>query len=278
MKTHCHRKYVPHLGNLLAHCKSRCKSLRYKAGFLHEIMFNARTWHWLCISAYPAAPAVLLGWVLPGDSPFLIWVILVFAWGMLIAVLGALQGVLFAFGRLRMGCPDCNSKCLVTGGARDGMWLDCPKCGEVQFRVDRLGRLHADKAVEEAEELEVNSESPLRAPLRHPIASAVIFLPVVGSIIAASVIHRFSFFYLLIPGFWCYGVGGFILDGIFSGRYGNHSRSRAPIRFWGNIAIWAFFYLFAAFFPIGFALQESGREKEKIQPVSGSPPAAEENE
>ena len=90
------------------------------------------------------------------------------------------------------------------------------------------------------------------------------FLPVVLSIAAATMIHRFSFFYLLIPGFWCYCVGCFILDGVFSGRYGNRSRANAPIRFWGNIAIWSLFYIFAAYFPIGFAKQESAKEADEI--------------
>ena len=222
-------------------------------------MFNARTWHRLCISAYSIFPAILTGWFLPDDSLFLIPVAVVIGWGMLVALLGAIQGILFAFGRLRMGCPDCNAASPVTSGDEDGMWLDCPKCGELQIRIGRFGKLVAAPP-EPVEEVQVESGSPLRAPMRHPVAFAIMFAPVVASIIAASVIHQFNLFYLIIPGFWCYGVGGFILEAIFSGRYGRHSRSGQPIRFWGNIAIWSMFYVFAAYFPIGFAKQERAKE------------------
>ena len=112
----------------------------------------------------------------------------------------------------------------------------------------------------------------LLAPLRHSIPFAIIFLPVVASIIAASMIHKFSFFYLVIPGFWCYGVGGLILDGVFGGsfsdNYGTALRSKSPIRFWGKIGIWSLFYILAAAFPIGFALQEH----EKTTTISESGP------
>ena len=65
--------------------------------------------------------------------------------------------------------------------------------------------------------------------------------------------------------FWCYAVGGFILDGIFSGSVSDNQgtvvKSRSPIRFWGKIGLWTLFYIAAAAFPIGFAVQESGKEK-----------------
>ena len=222
-------------------------------------MFNARTWHRLCISAYSIFPAILTAWFLPDDSPFLIPVAIVIGWGMLVALLGAIQGILFACGRLRMGCPNCNAASPVTGGNQDGMWLDCPKCGELALRLGRLGKLVAEEPVT-VEDVHEEQGSPLRLPKRHPVAFALMIAPVVISIIAASVIHRFSFFYLIIPGFWCYGVSCFTLEAIFSGTYGRYTRSRQPIRFWGNILIWSLFYLFAAYFPIGYAKQESARE------------------
>lgn len=223
-------------------------------------MFNARTWHRLCISAYPMFPAILAGWFLPDGSPFMIAVFAVIGWGMLIALLGAFQGILFALGKLRMGCPDCNSASIITGGNQDGMWLDCPRCREMKLGMGRLGKLREDEPVEETM---VESGSPFLVPKRHPVAFALTILPVAASIIAASVIHEFSFFYLIIPGFWCFGVSCFTLEAVFSGRYGSHTRSRQPIRFWGNIAIWSMFYVFAAYFPIGFAKQESAKEAER---------------
>ena len=129
-------------------------------------------------------------------------------------------------------------------------------------------------------EPDVYQSCSLLVPLRHSVPFAIIFLPVVASIIAASIIHKFSFFYLLIPGFWCYGVGGFILDGVFGGsfsdNYGTASRSKSPIRFWGKIGIWSLFYILAAAFPIGFALQERDRAttiSEQAAPSNGDKPS-----
>jgi hypothetical protein len=108
-------------------------------------------------------------------------------------------------------------------------------------------------------------DSPFLAPKRHPISFVIIFLPVVASVVAASMIHEFSFFYILIPGIWCYGVGGSILNGLFSGKmndtHGAAVRASSPFRFWGKIGIWSLFYLTAAAYPIGFALQESAKQK-----------------
>ncbi len=226
-------------------------------------MFNARTWHRFCISAYLGFPAFLAAIFLPEGSPLIWLVIPVIGWTILVAVLGAFQGILFALGRLSMGCPECNAKSPVTGGDQYGMWLDCPKCGEMQLRIGRFGKIVASETDEPVEEIYEESGSPLRLPKRHPVAFAIVIAPVVVSIIAASVIHEFSFFYLLIPGFWCFGVSCFTLEAVFSGKYGRYSRSRQPIRFWGNIAIWSMFYLLAAYFPIGFAKQESAKETEK---------------
>lgn len=177
-----------------------------------------------------------------------------------------------AFGKLYYGCPECDARSFVPRGDRDGIYLNCPNCGERQIKIGRLGGLRTVRPETEEYDFLVqwsDPGSPLRGPNRHPVAFAVIFLPVVASVIVASVIHRFSFFYLLIPGFWCYGVGGFILNGIFSGGFSDNQgtalRRISPFRFWGKIGIWSLFYLFAAAFPIGFAIQESRKEKSKTE-------------
>lgn len=105
-------------------------------------------------------------------------------------------------------------------------------------------------------------------PIAHPISFLIIFFPAFASIVAASVIHRFQFFYILVPGFWCFAVASSCLHDVYSGKMcfrglGNSqaiSRSKAPIQFWGTIGIWALFYLFAAAFPIGYALQERAKQ------------------
>lgn len=112
-----------------------------------------------------------------------------------------------------------------------------------------------------------DGNSLLSVPMGHPIPFLIIIFPAIASIIAASVIHEFQLFYLLVPGFWCYAVAASCLHDVYSGTMrfrslGNArtiSRFNAPMQFWGTICIWALFYLFAAAFPIGYALQERSK-------------------
>jgi len=229
-------------------------------------MLNARTWHRLCVSAYFILPAVIIGWILPENS-ILIWPVgLAVVWGIFVAVFGAVQGIRLARGSLFLGCPLCNAKSQVTGGNRDGMYLDCFDCGELRFKPGSLFGLKVIRTgspEDDLANLRPESRSPLLAPRRHLFPFLLIFLPVLGSIVTATLIHEFSFFYILIPGFWCYAVGGFILDGIFGGRmsdnHGTAQRSRTPFRFWAKVCIWSLFYLFAAAYPIAYALQERAK-------------------
>lgn len=205
--------------------------------------------------------------LLPKDSP-LIWpAIVAIIFGGLVAALGALQGIMLACGKLHMGCPLCNERGFVSGGDGDGIYLECPRCGKLRLKIGRIDAWRAIRRGSVDDDLAKcppSPGSPLLAPKRHFVPFIIIFLPVVASVVAASVIHEFSFFYILIPGFWCYAVGGFILDGIFSGSVSDNSgtavRQRSPIRFWGKIGLWSLFYIFAAAFPIGFAIQESGKQ------------------
>lgn len=239
-------------------------------------MLNARTWHRLCVSAYVIFPAGIIGWMLPDDS-FLIWPVTVaIIWGGLVAAFGAIQGIMLACGRLYWRCPRCDAKSSVAGGDSNGMYLDCPECGKLRLKLGHLFGLKAIKCGSHEDELadyHPNSRSLLLAPKRHFIPFIIIFLPVVASVIAATVIHQFNFFYLIIPGFWCFGVGGFILDGVFGGtmsdNHGTALRDKSPFRFWGKIGIWSLFYLLAAGFPIGYALQESAKATANSEGADG---------
>ncbi len=218
------------------------------------------------MSAYVIFPAVIVGGMLPENSAFIWPVVAAILWGLLIALFGAYQGIMLACGRLYLGCPICDAKSCVAGGDRDGMYLDCPDCGELRLKAGSLFGLKAIKSGSDEDELadyHPNSRSPLLAPWRHFIPFVIIFLPVIASIVVASLIHEFTFFYLLIPGVWCFAVGGFILDGIFGGsmsdNHGTALRSKSPFRFWRKIGIWSLFYVFAAAFPIGYALQEKSK-------------------
>jgi hypothetical protein len=230
-------------------------------------MMNVHTWHRLGLSAYLMFPATIIAWLLPEDSIF-IWPLgIVILWGILVCTLGAIQGVRMVCGRLYMGCPICDTRSKVLGGNHDGIYLDCPRCGDLRVNLGRLSKLRAVKPGSDEDDLaDVPAVSDpyaaFLAPVRHPVSFAAIYLPVLLSVIGAAVIHEFSFFYLLIPGFWCYGVGGLILEGIYKGHVSDNQgtavRSKSPVRFWGKMAIWSLFYVFAAAFPIGFALQERG--------------------
>lgn len=231
-------------------------------------MLNARTWHRLCVSAYAVFPAIIAAWLLPKDSP-LSWVPAVaIVWGILVGGFGAVQGIMLACGKLHLGCSICDARSFVSGGDRDGMYLECPHCGGLRLKTGSLFGLRAVRrgsAEDDIAECPASPGAPLLAPKRHPVPFLILYIPVVASVVAASVIHEFSFFYILIPGFWCYAVGGFILDGIFSGsvsdNHGTAARRGSPVRFWGKIAIWSVFYLLAAAFPVGFAIQEKHKQQ-----------------
>ncbi len=243
-------------------------------------MLNARTWHRLCISAHVMFPAIVIAWLLPNDSPFILPAVAGIIWGLMVAAIGAVQGIMLACGRLYLGCPLCDARSFVSGGDRDGVYLDCPHCGELRLKIGRIFGLQAIRtgsAEDDLAESPASPGSPLLAPKRHLVPFVIIFLPVVASVVTASMIHKFSFFYILIPGFSCYALGGVILDALFSGsasdNHGTALRSRSPVRFWGKIGIWSLFYLFAAAFPISFAIQERGKQKATTEQGSGGQPA-----
>ena len=211
---------------------------------------------------------------------FFAWVsVIAMAGCVILGLCGAYLGIMLARGKLYLGCPTCDAKSFVSAGHRGVMTLDCPHCGEIRLKLGSLSKLQATTAKEEREErnyCKPISKSPFHAPLQFRIPFLIVFSPVVASIIAASVIHQFSFFYLVIPGFWCYFVAGFTLEAIYAGyissRHGNITRKKSPIRFWGMIGLWSAFYLFAAAFPIGYARQESRKEKAKSELISAPVP------
>jgi len=103
----------------------------------------------------------------------------------------------------------------------------------------------------------------LKIPFTHPWLFSALYLPAVGSTIAGSIIYRFSWFNLLIPGLCCLAIPCFIIHGLTTGimtdNQGSASRQLAPVRYWLKVGFWSAAYLFALVFPIGYALQERGR-------------------
>lgn len=208
-------------------------------------------------------PAIACAMMLPNDSPLMWLSIAAIAWCCLVAVFGAILGIFLAAGKLQLGCPSCSANSHVAGGHGDGMFLECPKCGWLRVQVGQLGRLRVARIESEDDDL-ADWQPDSVSPLRHRLAFALLYLPVVLSIAAATILHEFLWFYLLIPGFWCYAAGGFLLNAIFSGQmrdnHGSTLRSRSPFSFWSKFAVWLLFYVFAASFPLGFALQERSKE------------------
>jgi len=56
----------------------------------------------------------------------------------------------------------------------------------------------------------------------------------------------------------------FIMDALIGGtmtdNHGSATRRGSPIRYWLKVGFWSAAYLFAVMFPVGYALQERGRE------------------
>ena len=110
----------------------------------------------------------------------------------------------------------------------------------------------------------VDLHPSLKVPFTHPwLFGAFYLLPTVGSMVAGSMIYRFSWT-LLFPGFWGFFVCCFIIDALIGGTMtdnrGTATRRGSPIRYWLKVGIWSAAYLFSVMFPVGYALQERGRE------------------
>jgi len=182
---------------------------------------NARTWHRLGAGFFLIIPAIALGILLPEDSPFRILPPLLFAYVIVLCLWGAWMGIQLARGRVRMGCPLCREVGEVPWGDANGMRLDCPQCGELRLALHNPFRLRVVRVGSEEDELAQcapASGNGLTHPASYPRSFALIFVPVILSIVVGSVLHGFSLFFLLIPGFFCYCVGGFLVEAFHQGR------------------------------------------------------------
>lgn len=100
-------------------------------------MMNARTWQRLMLSAMIMFPAALASVFLPPDSPWTLPLDIAVLWGIAVAILGAAFGVMMGFGKLRFGCPKCNTPCEIHAAYRNKIAMDCPQCGP--FRISPFG-------------------------------------------------------------------------------------------------------------------------------------------
>ena len=107
-------------------------------------LFRLKTWNREAMLAIPGFIAFPVAWMLDSDSPYL-YLLAPFMMGtILLGLIGALQGTMMAFGKLEFGCPICESTAKVTHGGKKYMYLDCPKCGELEVSTG-FGRMKVKK-------------------------------------------------------------------------------------------------------------------------------------
>ena len=161
-----------------------------------------------------------------------------------------------------MKCPVCSEACLVLGADKSGLCIDCQKCGELTIKLGSItGIKIIDKTSITAKVHRRESKYKfIITPLIHPISFCLLYIPVVISIVYASYIHKFSYFFILVPGFWCYFTVVLLIDSFFKGiiedNQGIAIRQESPILYWLKMLIWFLLYVFASTFPILFAIQE----------------------
>jgi hypothetical protein len=91
-----------------------------------------RIWFYLAQVGGPILFAVIFfTFSAPKDS--LLGHIRVLAFCLLVplAIMGAVMGLIFALGKLRMRCPFCGKPGRIGVSKSDGMWMECETCGFV---------------------------------------------------------------------------------------------------------------------------------------------------
>jgi hypothetical protein len=230
-------------------------------------MINVRTWHRIRILGWVMFLLTCVSIPLSKHSPYM--GIFQMAWYGFLALcaFGVYHGILAALGRFYVGCPFCNRRCHVSRLAKHAAYLDCEHCGELRWMVGRIGRLRVIRvgSPEDDEMGQVKASGKCRSAAEREKRAVIIgMLPVLVTSITAVLIHAINFFCLLFPSVFCYIVLRIIIKDVMGGRYRLNgeliSRRTMPIRFWGNLVFWFFFYLFATAFPVMCALLEKTSE------------------
>lgn len=244
---------------------------------------NIRTYHKLCMSGMIGFVLMILGMVGRGHAVVTLLQSLALLWVICMGVMGAITAILLMKGKLRLGCPRCERMCKVNHAGYQVLEMNCEKCGRlvVLFKMLGLEVLDRDETRKrQVEERKLRRKSGkkvrlLEIPIRYPKAFAAMFLPVVLSIIIGSIIYQFMFFYLIIPGVWCYIIASVLIQAVAMGeidwKTGTMYRSQKPIRFWLSLLIWMPFYVMSAYMPIGMGLQESGKSLQDYLPADQPP-------
>ena len=180
------------------------------------------------------------------------------------ALVGGVLGVRLMRGSLALMCPFCSRPGHAHLDRSEGLGMECPKCGEIRGG-GRLGW----KIVREKEEVcEPKPAVPSRKmQFRSPWFWGLFGLSVVSAACGV-VIHEFSFFTVFAP-LWCFVVASHLVQTLSSGCLDDNAgptfRRRQPVKYWARTGLWLCGYVFAAYLPVGYALQERRELEEKAE-------------
>lgn len=199
-----------------------------------------------------------------GDTSPMQWVFM----GLFVfyTLVGLVLGVKIMRRQLVLMCPFCSRPGLGYLERSEGLTMECPKCGEIRGG-GRLGW----KIVRDKEE--ACGPKPKVAVRKFPFQFRSpwfwgIFGLSVASAVAGVVIHEFSLTTVFAP-LWCFFVASHLIQTLSTGCLDDNAgptyRSRQPVKYWARTFVWLCGYAFAAYIPVGFALQERGEMEEKAK-------------
>lgn len=179
-------------------------------------------------------------------------------------VAGLWFGIQIQRRRLVLHCPFCARTGVADLNRSEGLTMACPACGEIAgggllgwTPVSEKDRPGAARRV----------VAPVRKMQFHSPWFWGLFGVSVVSAVAGSVIHEFGFLTVFGP-LWCFVVGSLLIQSVQTGclddNVGPTFRARQPVKFWLRTTIWFLGYCFAAFMPIGYALQERDKAQSKV--------------
>lgn len=220
-----------------------------------------------CFYAIHTAPWALIGgWLLNllilreqpsgGHAPHLVWVWLGLI--MIYGLLGLVLGVKMIRRRLLLYCPFCARPGPAYLDRSEGLTMNCPSCGEI-----RGGGLLGWKIVRDrGEHCGPKPAVPVRkVQFRSPWFWVLFGISVLSALCGVA-IHEFSFLTVFGP-LWCFLVASHLVQTLSTGCLDDNAgptfRSRQPLKFWVRTTVWFLAYVFAAFMPVGHALQEKGK-------------------
>lgn len=199
------------------------------------------------------------GYTSPAEGVF-IGLLVVFA------LVGLVLGVKMLRRQLVLLCPFCSRPGLGHLERSEGLTMECPKCGEIRGG----GRLGWKIVRDKEEACGPKPKVPvgkMQFQFRSPWFWGLFGVSVVSAVCGV-VIHEFGFMTVFGP-LWCFLVASPLIQTLSTGCLDDNAgptyRSRQPVKYWARTFVWLCGYAFAAYIPVGFALQERGEMEEKAK-------------